>query len=476
MNGSKVRSLSEHERQALTGLRGLLSLHIVIHHTIKKSKLQWNLCASGEMPLFLILSGFFLAYTCGKVKYSFTPCCSELWTVPEDADPPRMNAKLFYRKRIARTLPLYYVCNAMCYPLIGSGYGRLQPKDLAIGTSFMVSLTSTWLVFKQFFFDLPSWFVSTLWFYYWCFPSLFPQLQAYSVQDMLNGVSCHFLIQFFVGWIIFLGLYLSPLGMDYLNAFYGATFWPPSRFPVFVIGVLGGLLRLGSPQAYKPKLSIVCFFSSKNGWTGSARDWAKVLDWESLIVTLLFLLVITGEIIDVLYGGPGLRSEFWFQMLLPLSQLTIVYGLSMDEGLSRTSKILRSRILLYFGKISYSLYLVHEPIILYICWFIYGTQSEPVCDKEDITCEESWEIYNYQRLQPVWCIPIHLVISIILAVCLHYLVEKPARNCLRPKIPNKRPYQPEAVAKNVNRIPQSTRGGETIPVSDKKIHQYQVLV
>jgi len=34
---------------------------------------------------------------------------------------------------------------------------------------------------------------------------------------------------------------------------------------------------------------------------------------------------------------------------------------------------------------------------------------------------------------PVWCIPVHLIISIILSVCLYHLVEKPARSLLQPR-------------------------------------------
>jgi len=36
---------------------------------------------------------------------------------------------------------------------------------------------------------------------------------------------------------------------------------------------------------------------------------------------------------------------------------------------------------------------------------------------------------------PIWCIPVHLIISIILSVCLYHLVEKPARSLLQPRNP-----------------------------------------
>jgi len=47
------------------------------------------------MPLFFLLSGFFISYTSGKTKYADTPCCAELYPALEDANPARMNAKHF---------------------------------------------------------------------------------------------------------------------------------------------------------------------------------------------------------------------------------------------------------------------------------------------------------------------------------------------------------------------------------------------
>jgi len=38
-----------------------------------------------------------------------------------------------------------------------------------------------------------------------------------------------------------------------------------------------------------------------------------------------------------------------------------------------------------------------------------------------------------RNLQPVWCIPIHLVLSIFLAICLYYFIESPARRYLSPR-------------------------------------------
>lgn len=43
-------------------------------------------------------------------------------------------------------------------------------------------------------------------------------------------------------------------------------------------------------------------------------------------------------------------------------------------------------------------------------------------------------------MQPVWCIPVHLILSIILASLFYYLVEKPARTYFGPQ--NPRQFEP----------------------------------
>jgi hypothetical protein len=37
------------------------------------------------------------------------------------------------------------------------------------------------------------------------------------------------------------------------------------------------------------------------------------------------------------------------------------------------------------------------------------------------------------RLQPVWCIPVHLVLSVAAAMAVHHYVEEPLRKLLRPR-------------------------------------------
>ena len=47
------------------------------------------------------------------------------------------------------------------------------------------------------------------------------------------------------------------------------------------------------------------------------------------------------------------------------------YLTKCDNNINGIYLFLKSKIIFFFGKISYSLYLIHEPIIFYICFIIY---------------------------------------------------------------------------------------------------------
>lgn len=61
---------------------------------------------------------------------------------------------------------------------------------------------STWFM-QPVLLNGPSWFVSTLWFYYWCFPSLLPRLQAYTTEQMRKWIYWHYLAQMLIGASLF---------------------------------------------------------------------------------------------------------------------------------------------------------------------------------------------------------------------------------------------------------------------------------
>ena len=105
-------------------------------------------------------------------------------------------------------------------------------------------------------------------------------------------------------------------------------------------------------------------------------------------------------------------------LLVCYLQLMIIVGLCLDSGKSWTGQFFKTKIMQFFGRISMSLYLIHEPLINWLKLIIHG----PI----------EWEDGKNPGLKmPVWAIPIHLVISIIFGALLTLFIEEPARNILK---------------------------------------------
>ena len=119
------------------------------------------------------------------------------------------------------------------------------------------------------------------------------------------------------------------------------------------------------------------------------------------------------------YSVPGQAMQFSACYL----QLMIIVGLCMDKGLSMSGRFLNTAPLQFLGRISLALYLVHVPLMRWITLIIYG----PI---EWVDCEAS-----VHAKFPLWGIPIHVVVSILMACVLTFFVEEPVRKFFKkPKI------------------------------------------
>ncbi len=114
---------------------------------------------------------------------------------------------------------------------------------------------------------------------------------------------------------------------------------PPSRLPEFLIGCVAGQLFL------KPKRA--GFFR---------RRWAR----EAATMLILVLILITAWFAS----EPKVGRFSYFAIYTPLA-VALVYVLA--SGSSVISSILDMGIVLLLGEASYSLYLLHWPLILLIC-------------------------------------------------------------------------------------------------------------
>ena len=88
------------------------------------------------------------------------------------------------------------------------------------------------------------------------------------------------------------------------------------------------------------------------------------------------------------------------QIILCYLQLMIIVGLCLDQCKSWVCQFFKTRLMQFLGRISMSLYLIHEPLVFWLKLIIYGQVAWIDGKKPGIKL-------------PLWGIPIHLLISLI---------------------------------------------------------------
>ena len=435
----------EIDTTALTGLRGFLAVHVCVFHAFLYSDLEWNLCGSNAMPPFFVLSGFCLVLAYGRSPRERHECCRETCATGPGAPEPW--ARKFYRARMSRILPLYYLLTAAAIPLAYLGYssGRIKRDAVSIGTTVATNVFAVQMWVFQPGFLGPAWFVSSIVFCYYLFPCLLPRMQRApqlsSCSGPFWGVACLTLgipwgvddaaaspatLQTYIGacytaqFLVALVLVIvfGTALQDWELAFWAATGWPPSRLPVFIAGCFGGLLRLSSPE------------------TGDVppRNGPHAADANAGFLAMLFV----GFSLLQIFTGWDVGFTGWGQIAFVHVWVGLVYALTRpDAAKTTTYAALASRPMLYLGRISYALYLVHEEVRCYAAFLLNGVRTEPDyhCDDDDPgrsqdPCDD-WKTWRKKYLIPPWAIAPVIAVSVVVAAILERVVETPAREYLR---------------------------------------------
>ena len=292
---------------ALTGLRGAGAVWVFLHH--------FNLFQFGTgngmhalavgfagVDLFFLLSGFVL--------------CHSRW---HDFCPPAWRAYArFMAERVTRLYPtnaavlLIFAVAAASFPGVWWHRPAADSSALSLATSLL--LVQSWLPFPGGGWNGPGWSVSAEMGAYAALPLLLLGLRRITSARLALLLACAVLLAFVA--------ILTLAGVHDLN-----------------VSVRGGLLRL------------TCEFTTGGllctAWRGGLR-LPVGLSTATVVVCLSVALGVH-------------RAEVNF-LMLPAFALTVLLA-AQNEGF--LVRILTSRLMLFLGRISYSLYLVHWPVLMF---------------------------------------------------------------------------------------------------------------
>jgi len=165
------------------------------------------------------------------------------------------------------------------------------------------------------------------------------------------------------------------------------------------MGVLAGLLRnegIGTRSGDS--------FLSKWKWSTCSN----------VIGALLLVLLMAYIVIMNVTGIPTIFHGLHF-IQYPVTWCAMEFIISLTfEDESAVSKVLTSRVALYLGRISYSVYLIHFPVQQYIS---YITNGESAAEPLYITGQHQIGMWTF---------------SIFLGILLNRFIEEPLRKKLRP--------------------------------------------
>lgn len=303
------------ESRALTGLRSVGALMVLLHHFSLHFRLEMHVPLLAPMlrrgylgvDLFFVLSGFVISMAYGS------------WFAPASRGLIRRWA-LFLIRRAARLWPLHVVVlTATMLSLLAEG-NQFHPLTMLAN----VLMIQAWGVSTEI--NSPAWSVSTEWFAYAIFPLLAP-IVLRDRAGLLLGLA---------GVVALLAadvLLAPPIGLmrrGQLDIYYNYSFLP-------VLRCLAGFM-LGMVAWRCSRLPLIPRWF-ENGWIGPAA-----------LASMLALML-------------GSSNDLVVYPLLPMIVLGFHFGRGRACRLFATGPIYR------LGVLSYAFYLVHFTILH---WFPFG--------------------------------------------------------------------------------------------------------
>lgn len=312
---------------SLTSLRFIAAGMIVLHHTRE----SWSRLLPGlsnhvnlgqGVSFFFILSGFILTYVYPQFKSS-------------------NEVRRFFVARVARVWPAHMAAIILLFAIyvpLSFGEGRS-----ILTWTLNIFMIQGWIPLKEVFFSFNAvaWSISTEFFFYLAFPFLIRDFETTWTYKLMFSFLLVIAIVWFCNYFN-LPAYdadakysISRTALVYIN--------PLSRLFEFVLGMCVAL-------AWKKYYGL----SNFGKITGSILELAAL----GVIALFLYLSSYAGYLTSLI--GPA-GSEYLGHTGASLSFALCIFIISLERGL--VSYILRFKIPVLLGEISYSIYLFHQIIL-----------------------------------------------------------------------------------------------------------------
>jgi peptidoglycan/LPS O-acetylase OafA/YrhL len=312
--------------RSLTGLRFIAALQVLVFHCTgwqswRVPTLVRNIAGSGyvAVSLFFVLSGFILTY------------------VHAGSGAAPLDRRDFYAGRFARIYPAYVFALAIAAPFFvvhtirvegAAEFFKQAVAVVALMQAYVPSLAMAW--------NPPAWSLSAEAFFYALFPIVAPRLVACRRSTALSvGVMCYALC--LAAPLVYMMVAPdAPIEPTHEST----AFWlrvlrynPVVRFPEFVIGIVVGRWYLDGIASRR------------------SNDRAALWSLAAAIALSLVLSLSSSIPYPILHNG----------LLAPLYALLIA---SLATGRGPVAALLATRPLVALGEASYSLYVLHLPLMI----------------------------------------------------------------------------------------------------------------
>jgi peptidoglycan/LPS O-acetylase OafA/YrhL len=366
------------EIKALSGLRIIAAVWVVLFHfrpLLEQSAPGFRSalapvlnCGAQGVDLFFILSGFVLTW-------NYLDRMGDSWSIRATLH--------FLWLRLARVWPVYLVTLHLAALWIlftlYVGHEPSQVADQLNAVSYVRQVLLMQLWFQPFFdgtsWDGPAWSISAEWLAYLLFGLLvlvvFRVARATRVRGLL--------------WLAFAASLPPTLLLLATGQFYTPWSWLPRIVMQFIAGALA------------------CAAVRKLQLSDRARHGAGYLSVVLLVAIVGILYLLDAHRIAKIYDSSGFVDVLFVPLVVTLA-----------IGFGTLPRLLSTRIMVYCGHISFSLYMVHE--LVHTAW--------------------NWTVAQFEIiLVPGWIAKLAvagvLAIAVVGAALLYHLVEEPARRWMR---------------------------------------------